>query len=202
MLNRKHVPIPAQMKNLKVDVRGFPIPFVVLIDKLGQPHFKVNDERKSRECIEKKLCHVCGEKLNKDYWFVGGQVSAFHPQGFFVDGPAHKVCALYALKVCPYLAYTQYKAEEPMENIEKLTKKLAGITDIGGLHNPTQSSKRLPFFVLAQAKRYGVKASITGSLFKPDKPYQQIEYWKDGDQILQNEAKLILQKQNDLCYLP
>src|SRR4051794_25051986 len=111
MTHAKDIPIPERMKNLRFDDRrGIPIPYVVLIDKTGAPQYKINDEEKNVQCFEKKLCHICGQKLNGEFWFIGGQLSAFHPRGAFVDGAVHKECGLYALQVCPYMVFSNYKA--------------------------------------------------------------------------------------------
>jgi hypothetical protein len=203
MINRKAVPIPGQMKHLKIDDRGFPIPFVVLVDKEGNHYFSVNDEHKIRECFREKLCHVCGMSLKGEYWFTGGQVSAFHPHGYFVDGPAHKACLVYALQVCPYLAYTQYKADTIEGTLEKFAEKLKGKVDVEGLYNPTKTEARLPFFVLARTKGYTTKPSGPGSqVFKPEQPYREIEYWRDGQKIFRDHARLLLHKNNTPSFLP
>lgn len=187
--------IPAQLQHLQKDKRGFPIPYVVLIDKDGQPHFKVNDTSKSRQCGNDKICHICGKKLNGEFWFIGGQVSAFHPQGAFNDGAVHKVCGIFALQVCPYMAYSQYKGMD-MKGIERLAEKLKGNTDIKALYNPTQTDDRLAFFVFAKAKSYIVSVN-----YLPKRPYEQIEYWLDGKRIHKAEAKQLLKDKNEKSYL-
>ena len=90
----------------------FAIPYVVLIDPTGIPHFKANDETKVEKCINEKLCSICGDPLEKDMWLIGGTLSAFHENGCYIDSPVHKECGIYALKTCPYMAYTQYIAKE------------------------------------------------------------------------------------------
>lgn len=191
-------PIPDQLKHLPI-YRGFPVPFVVLVDAEGTPHFKVNDTEKDLLCVTKKICHICGKKLD-EFWFVGGHISAFAPNGAFNDGALHKECALYALKVCPYMAHNQYKAINSMVAMESIASKIKG--DVPLLYNPTQSMARLDFFVLAQAKSYRVKPIPPGiTVCIPQRPYLQVEYWKEGQRIHKAEAKQILNDKNEKHFL-
>jgi hypothetical protein len=97
------VPIPANLQHLKLDSRGYPIPFFVpIID--GAPNFKLLDERKQLECIEKRLCPICGKKLFKDYSYV-----ITGPLGYnnkvVTDPPMHRECAEFSLKACPHMYF-------------------------------------------------------------------------------------------------
>lgn len=103
--------IPDRMKHLKVDARGYAIPYGVIIDRDGTVHFAINDEHIRRDSIQRDLCSICGKPLLRGRWFVGGPLSAFHPQGAFVDPPMHYECSHYALQVCPYLAAPRYTKE-------------------------------------------------------------------------------------------
>jgi hypothetical protein len=98
------VPIPALMKERQVDPRGYPIPWNVLVDSTGKAHFTINDESLRQMAIRDRLCPICGHRLWRGMWFVGGPGSALHEHGAYIDPPMHKPCAEYALKVCPYLA--------------------------------------------------------------------------------------------------
>lgn len=104
------------IKKLDRDDRGYPIPFVVLRDRLGKPVFSMNDERKLELCRRGRLCSVCGHSLHpwvtgsilRENWFVGGSRSFLHPNGVFHDPPVHYACGVYALRVCPFLAASSY----------------------------------------------------------------------------------------------
>jgi hypothetical protein len=197
------VPIPEKMQHLEIDPRGFPIPFIVLIDAEGTPHFKINDEAVVHHCLNEKVCHICGKKLNKEFWFIGGQISAFHPQGAFNDGAVHKECGLFALQVCPYMAYSQYKAFKTEDQVQKAGEKIVGRPEIKALYNPTQMNDRLSFFVLVKAKGYKInKTAIPGiHTVNPFRPYEQVEYWLDGRRIHKGEAKKILLDKGEKSYL-
>jgi hypothetical protein len=188
------IPIPEPLRHLPLDPRGFPIPYNVLVDKKGVAHFKVNDEQKARQCLALGLCHVCGKPYGEDRWLIGGHLSAFHERGAFNDAPVHHLCGEFALQVCPYLAYTQYRAADSEDKTKEIAKKLEH-TDVKALYNPTQTMERLPFFVFAQVSGFLPIPQAYGTfVFRPKKPYLEIQYWRDGKQITYEEAATYLSK--------
>src|SRR5262245_25896905 len=96
------------MRKLERDRRGFPIFATVYCDAAGRPHFTVSDEAKRQWVIRNDRCALCGDKLLRGRWLIGGPLSAFHERGTFTDPPMHDDCAHYALLVCPYLATPNY----------------------------------------------------------------------------------------------
>lgn len=180
------IAIPKQLSHLNFDKRGLPIPYIVYI-KNGCPYFKVNNHVTVEKCIDEKLCTVCGKKLHKDMWLIGGAKSAFHPRGAFNDGPVHKVCGIYSLRVCPYLSHTNYQAT----GFDTSSIGLVGI-------NPTQTLERLPFFVFCKIRGYYVEStSALHRFFIPHKPYLEVQYWKDGRIATEAEIKDYLKRVNE-----
>jgi hypothetical protein len=108
MSNWQSVPVPPQMAHLPRDPRGFPIFVMAYRDDDGRAHFTINEEPVRQRVIRRDLCSICGRGLLRGRWFVGGEKSAFHPRGAYIDPPMHSVCAHYALRVCPYLAAPTY----------------------------------------------------------------------------------------------
>jgi hypothetical protein len=102
------IPIPERMKHLGIDRRGYPIPWSVYRDPDGRPHFTIFNNVLRARGIRDDLCGICGTKLFRGRWFVGGPVSAFDPRGTYIDPPMHHECSSYALTVCPYLAAPNY----------------------------------------------------------------------------------------------
>lgn len=92
--------------------QGMPVPFTVKyeVGQVGRPAFEVTDAVKWADCVEKRLCGVCGRELG--YWiaFIGGPKSvegrAFH------DPAMHVECAEYSLDVCPYMVGAAGHASE------------------------------------------------------------------------------------------
>lgn len=101
-MNLRQIAIPDRMKDLPLDDRGFPITFTTTIGPDGKPDFRVPDAGKWALMCHGKLCAVCGQQL--DYWifFIGGE-ELFVDRLFF-EGPMHRECAEYSIKVCPFLA--------------------------------------------------------------------------------------------------
>jgi len=175
---RTSIPIPARMSHLKVDPRGYAIPYGVVIDRDGTVHFAINDERVRISSIESNLCSLCGKPLLRGRWFVGGPLAAFHPYGAFIDPPMHYECSHYALQVCPYLAAPRY--------VKEIGKTKAEAADFGGgmaimLDNTMQPGRpRDDLFIAINA--IAQEMLETGNV-KPKHPYVTIEYWKHGKLI-------------------
>jgi hypothetical protein len=100
------VQIPGRLKKFPLYRGRFPIPYTTLIGPDGQPDFKVIDQQKRTEALNKFLCHLCGERLLIPFCLIGGPLAIVNRA--FNDGPMHAECALYACKVCPYLARTDH----------------------------------------------------------------------------------------------
>jgi hypothetical protein len=132
MKNWKDIPVPPLMRDLPRDERGFPVPFIVLRDPSGKAVFSANDTLVVDRCHVEQRCGVCGNQLD-DMWVLGGPVSAFHPNGVYIDTPIHHECGTYALQVCPYLVIAAYHSIPDRE--KKLTEKFGGTRLFA---NPTQ----------------------------------------------------------------
>src|SRR6185295_806737 len=106
-MNIRDIPIPARLRDLPLDPRGFPITFTTTVDADGKPDFRVPDAQKWAVMCYEHLCAVCGQRL--DYWifFVGGE-ELFADRLFF-EGPMHRECAEYSIKVCPFMALEKFK---------------------------------------------------------------------------------------------
>lgn len=197
MKNWKKVELPEYMKDLQVDRRGFPAPFIVLRDKNNIPQFIMNDDIKVEQCIKEDLCSICGKKMDDDKWMIGGPMSAFHPQGAYVDVPVHKTCGEYALQVCPYLAVSVYNGKQTIDDID------AGKFDDDDdkrmvFVNPTQSLDRVPFFVFSKITGYEVQRRGIHRYIKPKRPYLEVEFWNDGEKISEEEAERLVKEKNSI----
>ncbi len=174
------VPIPATMAHLERDARGLPVPFIVLRDTQGVPHFTVNNDTLRVKCLYENLCGICGKRLHRGRWFIGGPLSAFDPHGFYVDPPMHAECARYALQVCPYLGAPHYgrsiagKTIAPTE-LEAMQSALVDFTML---------PERPPLFVAVMAVEQKVSYNEKLETYVcPVKPYRSIEYWQYGKRL-------------------
>lgn len=189
MKNWQTIMLPQLMQGLEKDERGVPIPYIVLKDRTGKVHFKVNDSSKITDCITNDRCHVCGNKMEGDTWLIGGPKSAFHPAGAFVDAPVHKACGTYSLQVCPYLAYSGYNSKETFEEVSAKVN-----APNYGFVNFTQDPARVPFFVFIKISSFDI--SFETKLILPRRPYLDIEFWNDGEKITEREAIALIKKSN------
>lgn len=99
--------IPKELAHLKIDHRGYPIPYFVSWIN-GKPEFRFLDVTRLQMIIERKVCHICGKKLpNDSFYFIAGPMGLQNK--ISTDAPMHRVCAEFSLVACPHL-YRQ-KAE-------------------------------------------------------------------------------------------
>lgn len=68
----------------------------------GKPMFAKPHSVRQRMSIAKMLCTVCGRPTGADQWWF--RLGRFQ-EGWFMttEAPVHRVCADYALTVCPHL---------------------------------------------------------------------------------------------------
>lgn len=172
-------PIPRLMRTLERDRRGYPVPFIVLRDKLGTPHFTVNDTRLTEAARRKRLCSICGKRLEADVWFVGGSRCFLHEHGAFVDGPVHHECGAYALQVCPFLAMPTY------------TREVAGRTLRPDRMPDDMLTQVIPHMAPFRPERFGFGRTRAYRAFESDRQgwlfrvlvWDYVEWWHHGEQV-------------------
>lgn len=165
-------PIPDRMKHLDLDHRGYPIPWTVFRDDDGKPHFTINNEFKVYRAMHEELCSICGVKLLRGRWFIGGPGSALHPNGAYIDPPLHHECMQFAASVCPYLISSKYTGR-----LDGATLDPAKAKGVIGLLDTTLDPTRPTVFVAVMA----VGQSLTPNGYVvPKRPYRRMEIWKDG----------------------
>lgn len=147
--------MPVSMRALPLDHRGFPVPFFVAYVN-GAPDFRVMDPDAITRCVRDSLCWICGAKLGQDKTFVCGPVSSLNRRS--AEPPAHHSCAVFAAKVCPFLAMPKVKRREA--NLPTATQELPGVML---KHNPGITC-------LWTVRRYTIDHTPTGPLFDMGKP--------------------------------
>jgi hypothetical protein len=174
------VEMPRALRKRPRDRRGYPIPFIVLIDAQKRPHFTINNGERVIAAGRKKLCGLCGGKLRGDIAFVGGPVCFFSAMGAFSDPPMHAECARYAIRVCPYLAAPSYA-----KRIDDKTLR-PGATPNGVLINTDIAvpDDRPAAFVLGATDRYEMFFRDDGApLFRCAGRWTDLEVWQHGRQL-------------------
>jgi hypothetical protein len=171
------IAIPKRMAHLPVDRRGYAIPWGVYVDSSGRAQFTINDDVKREFALTGDLCPICGQKLSRGRWFVGGPMSAFHRHGAYFDPPMHDECAHYSLQTCPYLAAPRYA-----HRIDDAL--LSGGTALPLLLvDPTMIPERPEVFVAV----FATGQRRTKLHVIPRRPYSRVEYWRHGKQITEEE---------------
>jgi hypothetical protein len=177
------VEIPARMQALPRDPRGYPVPFVVLIDKDGA-HFALNADEKKVACRVHDLCSICGQKLLRGRWFTQGPGSALHVTGAYIDPPMHGECIAYALKVCLYLAAPRYLRLIGMAQAKAVPSRT--------FIDHTPGNTRPDYFVAVMAT--GQHLNIRGN-YVPHRPYARLQIWQHGVKLLDGGRDIALRVQ-------
>lgn len=179
------------MRALQRDARGYPIPFIVLRDPAGKPYFAVNRQERVARTIREKRCPICGNRLARVFWFVGGPQSAFSEHGAYVDTPMHQDCMEYALRVCPYLAMPGYMGSVVDSASLAVSKAVPGI----GLIDHTMIPGRPQVFVAVAAREYELSQGPAGSHYlRPARPHLAYQFWRYGARIDPAEAVRLIQE--------
>lgn len=178
-----NTPIPFRMSHLEVDPRGYPIPWGVYRDPTGRAHFQINDDVRRYQAIKDNLCPICGTSLFRGRWFVGGPISAFHPDGAFADPPMHHECAHYSLQACPYLAVSHYGRRIDDRTLKGKPTVL--------LEDRTMIERRPNIFICLMATSQRVTKGMARNLI-PRQPYKRIEYWRHGQQLSKDEGQALV----------
>jgi len=173
--------MPKRIARLPRDKRGYPIPWNVLRGSDGTPLFTVNDSVKHMMALQGKLCPICGEPLGVHIWFVGGPLSAFHPNGRYIDLPSHKECAEFSLRTCPHLSAPKYTHRIDHIINEGKVPEGALLTD------PTVNPDRPAVFVMVRSSGMKIYQTANGIYVRPD-GITGIEYWNFGKQLSEAEG--------------
>jgi hypothetical protein len=105
----RDIPLPARLKGRPISERGFPVPwFVSFIG--GKWDFVNLDRRKIGEAHKRKLCWLCGQPLGQFMCFPIGPMCSINR--ISSEPPAHRDCAEYAVRACPFLARPSARRNE------------------------------------------------------------------------------------------
>lgn len=111
-------PIPDRIARLPRDHRGFPVPWFVQWFKdgkasdfgVGEPDFRIADQRKLARAIKHNLCWTCGDPLGRHRVFVIGPMCAVNRT--ISEPPSHRECAEFSARSCPFLSHPRMRRNE------------------------------------------------------------------------------------------
>lgn len=95
------VPMPDRIRRLPRTKVGYPIPWFVAQQPDGTYDLRVSDADKLVQAVRESLCWVCGLRLGAFVAFPIGPMCALNK--ISGEPPAHRECAEYTLRVCPFL---------------------------------------------------------------------------------------------------
>lgn len=167
------------MRLLPRDRRGYPIPFVIMRDIQGKPHFTINDSLRNFKVLSERRCQICGFRLKQLMWFVGGPRSAFHEAGCYADSAMHHECMTYAMQVCPYLAVHNYPGR-----IDDATLNYDDLPNYVGFVDTTMDPNRPAIFVAVASRAQELSRPLVWGMpmphVRPVRPYSAVEFWRHG----------------------
>jgi hypothetical protein len=105
-------PLPARMRHLPIDDRGYPVPWFVAW-KDGKPEFRAADARKLVYAVREKRCWVCGEPLGRFITFIVGPMCGLNRVS--AEPPSHFECGAWSARNCPFLSNANRKRREDDE---------------------------------------------------------------------------------------
>lgn len=162
---------PPQIQALKVEARGYPVPYFVSW-LAGLPEFRAVDPRKIERAHNRGLCWICGEP-------IAGQVKAFvigpmcAVNRISAEPPSHPDCARFAATACPFL-----------------TKPMAKRRHMEGAHGPPAGLmiERNPGVTLIWfCRAYRTLKEPGGLLFRIGTPHR-LEWYAEGRQATRAEV--------------
>jgi hypothetical protein len=190
-MQQNTIPIPERMRALPIDPRGYPIPVNVTRDRNGKANFASNDGAVRQLLFKEDRCGICGGKLLRGRWSVGGPGSTLHPDGAFLDPPMHHECARYAVQACPYMAMPTYS-----KSVSKIAPMALGPMKGGIAYNPTVFPNRPDLFLLIMYVGQKLTYDEFGTVqsMKPKRPLRSIEYWREGQQLDEQDGRWAAEK--------
>ena len=111
--------------------RRLPIPYIAEIGPDGVGHFTILDAERARECLEHRLCAMCGDPM--DWWIaLVGDVVSLDRDGFFIEPPVHPECAEDAIGgLCPFLSTEGVPRRPPEDGVALVGTTREDLTAVG-----------------------------------------------------------------------
>lgn len=177
-------PLPARMKRLAVDHRGFPVPWFVqwMVDGKpvdygqGAPDFRVMDSRKLGRAVREKRCWVCGERLGVHLAFVIGPMCAINR--VISEPPSHRECAEFSAKACPFLSRPRMRRNE--KDLPSDHREAPGF---GLKRNPGVAC----LWFTRSFRTFRAQVGNAGILFRLGEP-EAVEWYANGRPATRNEV--------------
>jgi hypothetical protein len=178
--------MPHRIKCLRVDERGYPIPWFVPYFK-GKPEPRMADGGKARLAGRGTICWVCGQSLGRYKTFVIGPMCTVNRVS--AEPPSHLECAEFSVKHCPFLSKPRMHRRE---------NDLPPGSDVTGEKQPGFMIKRNPGCVCLwtfqdsgkdRTSRIQRILTPTGFLFQIPVPPSAVSWWAEGRKATRAEVE-------------
>jgi hypothetical protein len=123
---------PPEVKHLPVcPHRRLPIPFIAEVGPDGIGHFTILDNKRARDCLERRLCAMCGLPMGAEIALLG-DVASLEPGGFWIEPPVHERCAeLAADGLCPFVSRERVPRRLPEDGVAIVGMGPDELADVG-----------------------------------------------------------------------
>jgi hypothetical protein len=111
---------PFRVHRLPIDERGYPVPWFVAWMKEGRevarglpgavPDFRILASGARDLAVRRRRCWICGETMGRHQVFIIGPMCSINRTS--MEPPAHRDCAEYSAKACPFLTRPRQKRNE------------------------------------------------------------------------------------------
>jgi hypothetical protein len=108
-------PPPRRIAALPKDPRGYPVPGKIARRGEGAPDFRVINDGDRLRAFMVELCWICGQSMGVHRVYAIGPMCVVNRTT--MEPAAHRECAEYAVKACPFLARPRMK-RLPSDDIE------------------------------------------------------------------------------------
>jgi len=195
------VPVPQFLSTRPREARGFIVPYFVTWWKDGKrateltegaaPDFRVVDTERWVNCVRFRWCWLCGKPLGRHLAFLIGPMCAVNHTTS--EPPAHKVCAEYAARVCPFMVRPRMRRNEtPLPGQDSFNPDGKGYQRAGGLeilHNPEACC----IVVSRDYKVFRPHAGKAGRLINIG-PFDSVDWYCEGRRATRAEVDQALAK--------
>lgn len=180
-IRRADIPPPPRMNRRPRDERGFIVPWFVHQDsETGAYDFRVIRKRGIEEAMRRKSCWLCGEQLGRFQCFTIGPMCVINR--ISSEPPAHLECAVYAVRVCPFLTQPRMRRN---------TKDMpAGTVPAGGIPVERNAGGAVIYTTRTYetVRAYHGNAGVLLRLGEPE----SVEWFTQGRPATREEAEALL----------
>ena len=123
---------PPEVKHLPVcPHRRLPIPFIAEVGPDGIGHFTILDNKRARNCLEHRLCAMCGLPMGAEVALLG-DVTSLRPSGIWIEPPVHERCAeIAASGLCPFVSRKRVPRRPPEDGVAIVGMGPDELADVG-----------------------------------------------------------------------